>query len=108
MEIVETNNNAPSGRDLANKYGYPTMSVDNIKAVGTDPYNIPDRDLPPVLDPYSASERSKSQIPSLSERIKNTVKTNYYDNMKHMSPWDIWLLIRVTRVDLISPDRRYR
>lgn len=86
MEIVETNNNAPSGRDLANKYGYPTMSVDNIKAVGSDPYNIPDRDLPPVLDPYSASERSKSQIPSLSERIKNTVKTNYYDNMKHMSP----------------------
>ena len=47
MEIVETNNNAPSGRDLANKYGYPTMSVDNIKAVGSDPYNIPDRDLPP-------------------------------------------------------------
>lgn len=86
MEIVETNNNAPSGRDLANKYGYPTMSVDNIKAVGSDPYNIPDRDLPPVLDPYSASERSKSQIPSLSERIKNTVKTNYYDNMKHMPP----------------------
>ena len=86
MEIVETNNNAPSGRDLANKYGYPTMSVDNIKAVGSDPYNIPDRDLPPVLDPYSASERSKSQIPSLSERMKNTVKTNYYDNMKHMSP----------------------
>lgn len=86
MEIVETNNNAPSGRDLANKYGYPTMSVDNIKAVGSDSYNIPDRDLPPVLDPYSASERSKSQIPSLSERIKNTVKTNYYDNMKHMSP----------------------
>lgn len=86
MEIVETNNNAPSGRDLANKYGYPTMSVDNIKAVGSDPYNIPDRDLPPVLDPYSASERSKSQIPSLSERIKNTVKTNYYDDMKHMSP----------------------
>lgn len=86
MEIVETNNNAPSGRDLANKYGYPTMSVDNIKAVGSDPYNIPDRDLPPVLDPYFASERSKSQIPSLSERIKNTVKTNYYDNMKHMSP----------------------
>lgn len=86
MEIVETNNNAPSGRDLANKYGYPTMSVDNIKAVGADSYNIPDRDLPPVLDPYSASERSKSQIPSLSERIKNTVKTNYYDNMKHMSP----------------------
>lgn len=86
MEIVETNNNAPSGRDLANKYGYPTMSVDKIKAVGSDPYNIPDRDLPPVLDPYSASERSKSQIPSLSERIKNTVKTNYYDNMKHMSP----------------------
>lgn len=85
MEIVETNNNAPSGRDLANKYGYPTMSVDNIKAVGSDSYNIPDRDLPPVLDPYSASERSKSQIPSLSERIKNTVKTNYYDNMKHMS-----------------------
>lgn len=86
MEIVETNNNAPSGRDLANKYGYPTMSVDNIKAVGSDSYNIPYRDLPPVLDPYSASERSKSQIPSLSERIKNTVKTNYYDNMKHMSP----------------------
>ena len=86
MEIVETNNNAPSGRDLANKYGYPTMSVDNIKAVGSDPYNIPDRDLPPVLDPYSASERSRSQIPSLSERIKNTVKTNYYDNMKHMPP----------------------
>lgn len=86
MEIVETNNNAPSGRDLANKYGYPTMSVDKIKAVGSDPYNIPDRDLPPVLDPYSASERSKSQIPSLSERIKNTVKTNYYDDMKHMSP----------------------
>lgn len=86
MEIVETNNNAPSGRDLANKYGYPTMSVDNIKAVGSDPYNIPDRDLPPVLDPHSASERSKSQIPSLSERIKNTVKTNYYDDMKHMSP----------------------
>lgn len=86
METVKTDNNATNGRDLANKYGYPTMSVDNIKAVGSDPYNIPDRDLPPVLDPYSASERSKSQIPSLSERIKNTVKTNYYDNMKHMSP----------------------
>lgn len=86
METVKTDNNATNGRDLANKYGYPTMSVDNIKAVGSDPYNIPDRDLPPVLDPYSASERSKSQIPSLSERIKNTVKTNYYDDMKHMSP----------------------
>ena len=86
METVKTDNNATNGRDLANKYGYPTMSVDKIKAVGSDPYNIPDRDLPPVLDPYSASERSKSQIPSLSERIKNTVKTNYYDNMKHMSP----------------------
>lgn len=86
METVKTDNNATNGRDLANKYGYPTMSVDNIKAVGSDPYNIPDRDLPPVLDPYSASERSKSQIPSLSERIKNTVKTNYYDDIKHMSP----------------------
>lgn len=86
METVKTDNNATNGRDLANKYGYPTMSVDNIKAVGSDPYDIPDRDLPPVLDPYSASERSKSQIPSLSERIKNTVKTNYYDDMKHMSP----------------------
>lgn len=86
MEIVETDNNATNGRNLADKYGYPTMSVDNIKAVGTDSYNILDRDLPPVLDPYSASERSKFQIPSLSERIKNTVKTNYYDNMKHMSP----------------------
>lgn len=86
METVKTDNNAINGRNLADKYGYPTMSVDNIKAVGSDPYNIPDRDLPPVLDPYSASERSKSQIPSLSERIKNTVKTNYYDNMKHMSP----------------------
>ena len=86
METVKTDNNATNGRNLADKYGYPTMSVDNIKAVGSDPYNIPDRDLPPVLDPYSASERSKSQIPSLSERIKNTVKTNYYDNMKHMSP----------------------
>lgn len=86
METVKTDNNATNGRDLANKYGYPTMSVDNIKAVGSDPYNIPDRDLPPVLDPYSASERSKSQIPSLSERIKNTVRTNYYDDIKHMSP----------------------
>lgn len=86
MEIVETDNNATNGRNLADKYGYPTMSVGNIKAVGTDSYNVLDRDLPPVLDPYSASERSKSQIPSLSERIKNTVKTNYYDNMKHMSP----------------------
>lgn len=86
METVKTDNNATNGRDLADKYGYPTMSVDNIKAVGADSYNILDRDLPPVLDPYSASERSKSQIPSLSERIKNTVKTNYYDNMKHMSP----------------------
>lgn len=86
METVKTDNNATNGRDLADKYGYPTMSVDNIKAVGADSYNMLDRDLPPVLDPYSASERSKSQIPSLSERIKNTVKTNYYDNMKHMSP----------------------
>lgn len=85
METVKTDNNATNGRNLADEYGYPTMSVDNIKAVGADSYNIPDRDLPPVLDPYSASERSKSQIPSLSERIKNTVKTNYYDNMKHMS-----------------------
>lgn len=86
METVKTDNNATNGRNLADKYGYPTMSVDNIKAVGADSYNILDRDLPPVLDPYSASERSMSQIPSLSERIKNTVKTNYYDNMKHMSP----------------------
>lgn len=86
METVKTDNNATNGRDLADKYGYPAMSVDNVKAVGADSYNILDRDLPPVLDPYSASERSKSQIPSLSERIKNTVKTNYYDNMKHMSP----------------------
>lgn len=86
METVKTDNNATNGRNLADKYGYPTMSVDNIKAVGADSYNMLDRDLPPVLDPYSASERSKSQIPSLSERIKNTVKTNYYDNMKHMSP----------------------
>lgn len=86
METVKTDNNATNGRNLAEKYRYPTMNVDNIKAIGTDSYSIPDRDMPPVLDPYSASERSKSQIPSLSERIKNTVKTNYYDNMKHMSP----------------------
>lgn len=86
METMEIYNNTSNGKDLTEKYRYPTINVDNIKAIGTDPYDIPDRDLPPVLDPYSASERSKSQIPSLSERIKNTVKTNYYDNMKHMSP----------------------
>lgn len=86
METMEIYNNISNGKDLAEKYGYPTMSVDNVKAIGVDSYDIPDRDLPPVLDPYSASERSKSQIPSLSERIKNTVKTNYYDDMKHMSP----------------------
>ena len=86
METMEIYNNTSNGKDLAEKYRYPTINVDNIKAIGTDPYDMPDRDLPPVLDPYSASERSKSQIPSLSERIKNTVKTNYYDNMKHMSP----------------------
>lgn len=85
METMEIYNNTSNGKDLAEKYRYPTINVDNIKAIGTDPYDIPDRDLPPVLDPYSASERSKSQIPSLSERIKNTVKTNYYDDMKHMS-----------------------
>lgn len=78
METMEIYNNTSNGKDLAEKYRYPTINVDNIKAIGTDPY--------PVLDPYSASERSKSQIPSLSERIKNTVKTNYYDDMKHMSP----------------------
>lgn len=86
METMEIYNNTSNGKDLAEKYRYPTINVDNIKVIGTDPYDIPDRDLPPVLDPYSASERSKSQIPSLSERIKNTVKTNYYDDMKHMSP----------------------
>lgn len=86
METMEIYNNTSNEKDLAEKYRYPTINVDNIKAIGTDPYDIPDRDLPPVLDPYSASERSKSQIPSLSERIKNTVKTNYYDDMKHMSP----------------------
>lgn len=86
METMEIYNNTSNGKDLAETYRYPTINVDNIKAIGTDPYDIPDRDLPPVLDPYSASERSKSQIPSLSERIKNTVKTNYYDDMKHMSP----------------------
>lgn len=85
METMEIYNNTSNGKDLAEKYRYPTINVDNIKAIGTDPYDIPDRDLPPVLDPYSASERSKSQILSLSERIKNTVKTNYYDDMKHMS-----------------------
>lgn len=86
METMEIYNNTSNGKDLAEKYRYPTMNVDNIKAIGADSYSIPDRDMPPVLDPYSASERSKSQIPSLSERIKNTVKTNYYDDMKHMSP----------------------
>lgn len=85
METMEIYNNTSNGKGLAEKYRYPTMNVDNIKAIGADSYSIPDRDLPPVLDPYSASERSKSQIPSLSERIKNTVKTNYYDDMKHMS-----------------------
>lgn len=86
METMEIYNNTSNGKNLAEKYIYPTMNVDNIKAIGTDSYSIPDRDMPPILDPYSASERSKSQIPSLSERIKNTVKTNYYDDMKHMSP----------------------
>lgn len=86
METMEIYNNTSNGKGLAEKYRYPTMNVDNIKAIGADSYSIPDCDLPPVLDPYSASERSKSQIPSLSERIKNTVKTNYYDDMKHMSP----------------------
>ena len=86
METMEIYNNTSNGKGLAEKHRYPTMNVDNIKAIGADSYSIPDRDLPPVLDPYSASERSKSQIPSLSERIKNTVKTNYYDDMKHMSP----------------------
>lgn len=86
MEIMETGNNVPDGKKLAERYGYPTMGVDATRAIGTNTYDIPDRDLPPVLDPYSASERSKSQIPSLSERIKNTVKTNYYDDIRHMSP----------------------
>lgn len=86
METMEIYNNTSNGKSLAEKYRYPTMNVDNIKAIGTDSYSIPDRDMPPILDPYSASERSKSQIPSLSERIKNTVKTNYYDDIKHMSP----------------------
>lgn len=86
MEIMETGNNVPDGKKLAERYGYPTMGIDATRAIGTNTYDIPDRDLPPVLDPYSASERSKSQIPSLSERIKNTVKTNYYDDIKHMSP----------------------
>lgn len=86
METMEIYNNTSNGKNLAEKYRYPTMNVDNIKAIGTDSYSIPDRDMPPILDPYSASERSKSQIPSLSERIKNTVKTNYYDDIKHMSP----------------------
>ena len=86
MEIMEIGNNVPDGKKLAERYGYPTMGVDATRAIGTNTYDIPDRDLPPVLDPYSASERSKSQIPSLSERIKNTVKTNYYDDIKHMSP----------------------
>lgn len=115
METMEIYNNTSNGKDLAEKYRYPTINVDNIKAIGTDPYDIPDRDLPPVLDPYSASERSKSQIPSLSERIKNTVKTNYYDDMKHMSPLGYMASDRSYkgRFNLTSPeisleDSRYR
>lgn len=115
METMEIYNNTSNGKDLAEKYRYPTINVDNIKAIGTDPYDIPDRDLPPVLDPYSASERSKSQIPSLSERIKNTVKTNYYDDMKHMSPLGYMVSDQSYkgRFNLTSPeisleDSRYR
>lgn len=49
METMEIYNNTSNGKDLAEKYRYPTINVDNIKAIGTDPYDIPDRDLPPVL-----------------------------------------------------------
>ena len=56
METMEIYNNTSNGKDLAEKYRYPTMNVDNIKAIGTDSYSIPDRDMPPILDPYSASE----------------------------------------------------
>lgn len=115
METMEIYNNTSNGKDLAEKYRYPTINVDNIKAIGTDPYDIPDRDLPPVLDPYSASERSKSQIPSLSERIKNTVKTNYYDDMKHMSPLGYMASdqsykgrFNLTDLEISLEDSRYR
>lgn len=115
METMEIYNNTSNGKDLAEKYRYPTINVDNIKAIGTDPYDIPDRDLPPVLDPYSASERSKSQIPSLSERIKNTVKTNYYDDMKHMSPLGYMASdqsykgrFNLTGLEISLEDSRYR
>ena len=115
METMEIYNNTSNGKDLAEKYRYPTINVDNIKAIGTDPYDIPDRDLPPVLDPYSASERSKSQIPSLSERIKNTVKTNYYDDMKHMSPLGYMASdqsykgrVNLTGPEISLEDSRYR
>lgn len=115
METMEIYNNTSNGKDLAEKYRYPTINVDNIKAIGTDPYDIPDRDLPPVLDPYSASERSKSQIPSLLERIKNTVKTNYYDDMKHMSPLGYMASdqsykgrFNLTGLEISLEDSRYR
>lgn len=70
MEIMETGNNVPDGKKLAERYGYPTMGVDATRAIGTNTYDIPDRDLPPVLDPYSASERSKSQIPSCRKGLR--------------------------------------
>lgn len=108
METMEIYNNTSNGKNFAEKYRYPTMNVDNIKAIGTDSYSIPDRDMPPILDPYSASKRSKSQIPSLSERIKNTVKTNYYDDISICPHWDIWHLIKVIKVGLTLQVLRYR
>ena len=41
METMEIYNNTSNGKDLAEKYRYPTINVDNIKAIGTDPYDIP-------------------------------------------------------------------
>lgn len=87
MENNNNNNsNIPNGRELAERYGYPVMDPDKVRAVGYGEDTISGFYNPPMVDPFSASKRSKSQIPMLSERIRNTIKMSYYDDVANASP----------------------
>lgn len=87
MEIENNNTPVPAAADYMRASGYPIMEPMNPVTPGV---SIPELSVsnPPLpdLDPLTASKRSETQIPALSERIKNKVKSSYYDEATSKSP----------------------
>lgn len=83
----KNNDQIPTGRDIANKYRYPVAEPIMPVVRDTSGRSIDISNPPlPNLDPNAAYEQSKKVIPALSERIKNKVRSSYYDDSLSYSP----------------------